>query len=638
MTDTAVFSIDLDDAAFKEFAETFKRFQEQAAAMAETWKASDTIIAQALKNLEHMRVPTMSAEPAEQMAESISGSFFSWAGLTKSAKGFGASVQEGTLSLAKWTGLTSVFSGIVAAGGFYGLSRMAAGVAAQRTGAAQLGTTYGGLTSAQVAFGRLGNAEGIMSGLSQALHSAQGMAPLFSLMGQQAENLRGVDSADALAAILPRLKGLADSAAPGNMRDRIRAMGLDRLGVTVETMKMLKGMSSEEVDDMVKTYQENKKHQELSADAQRNLTEFTRTLQAAGAKMTVILGENLVHLTPIVARVAESFAAVLEKLLKDGGPISQWLENLDKNVLEFAGWIRSPDFLRAVDKFVGDVASAGSLFGAIGGVFGFGEEAPRGGGTPGAGGGGSTPPGDAYKQWKRDGGRTPSPQKKLTPWGPSVPWRERGGNTPAAPRGGSTMPMPTPGEGSHELARRIQAARPDLESEQCVALAKAMVGHRGSVTDWRAGAGALDGTLKPGTPVATFLDRQGRPSDRYDGGVGVGKPGNHTTHAAIFESYARDEAGRITGINVWEQFKGSHGPHRRTYPVGGGFGTRDAKNYRAIMHREGGYLGGSRNPMSHPHLQGARSDVSVHDHSDGGARVALESFRIGPMPSSGTRF
>ena len=56
--------------------------------------------------------------------------------------------------------------------------------------------------------------------------------------------------------------------------------------------------------------------------------------------------------------------------------------------------------------------------------------------------------------------------------------------------------------------------------------------------------------------------------------------------------------GKIIGMDVEEQYKGSGGAHERAYYFGGGRGERDAANYAAIKTASGGYLGGRANPMS----------------------------------------
>jgi hypothetical protein len=120
--------------------------------------------------------------------------------------------------------------------------------------------------------------------------------------------------------------------------------------------------------------------------------------------------------------------------------------------------------------------------------------------------------------------------------------------------------------------------------------------------------------LKPGTPIATFLDRQGRITDKYAGG-GAGTPGAHLDHAAVFQGYTRDKNGNITGMDVSEQYADSHGIHTRHYDNNSKlFGENNAGNYFAIKTNQG-YLGGAANPMT-------RSQVK--DPTDIGLEGALK--------------
>jgi len=160
------------------------------------------------------------------------------------------------------------------------------------------------------------------------------------------------------------------------------------------------------------------------------------------------------------------------------------------------------------------------------------------------------------------------------------------GTTPqATPAGasGSALPSvpPIQGETQQELANRIKSVAPHLKNQQCVTLAKAAVGSTDSVTTWRKGANATENELPVGTPVATFMNRQGGASERYDAG-GTGSPGTMTTHAATVAGYVKDKDGKITGMQVWEQYTGSGGPRLKTYPAGQGFGEKNASNYHAI--------------------------------------------------------
>lgn len=148
-------------------------------------------------------------------------------------------------------------------------------------------------------------------------------------------------------------------------------------------------------------------------------------------------------------------------------------------------------------------------------------------------------------------------------------------------------------EDQQQLAARIKALAPNLANEECVTLARQAAGIAGGVTDWRKGLSATEGRLPIGTPVATFLDRAGNPSEYYDGWQGVGLRGNNTTHAGVVAGYT--PAG---DLQLWEQFAGSGGPRLTTYKRGDPRGgEKDANNYFSINGPDGKPAGTS-NPLA----------------------------------------
>ena len=135
-------------------------------------------------------------------------------------------------------------------------------------------------------------------------------------------------------------------------------------------------------------------------------------------------------------------------------------------------------------------------------------------------------------------------------------------------------------------------------SEECVVIAKVAVDALRTVANWRRGPGVLDHALPTGTPLATFLDREGRPSPLYDAGIGLGKTGNRTTHAAVLAGYDLARGGTIRAIKVYEVYPGSGGVRRKLYPVDdSAFGTGNARNYHAILDHDLTPLGGAANPF-----------------------------------------
>jgi hypothetical protein len=145
-----------------------------------------------------------------------------------------------------------------------------------------------------------------------------------------------------------------------------------------------------------------------------------------------------------------------------------------------------------------------------------------------------------------------------------------------------------------DLYARIRATYPSLTNEQCVELVRKVTGISEGVADWRRGTNVRDERLPVGTPLATFMDRRGNPSQFYDAHQGVGAPGNNTTHAAILAGYTDG------GILVAEQYAGSGGPHLQEYkfndPRGG---EKAAESYYSI-NTPSGAPAGERNPLKEP--------------------------------------
>ncbi|WP_425098358.1 hypothetical protein [Tropicibacter sp. S64] len=133
--------------------------------------------------------------------------------------------------------------------------------------------------------------------------------------------------------------------------------------------------------------------------------------------------------------------------------------------------------------------------------------------------------------------------------------------------------------------------------DECVVLPKVAVNAMRTVGNWRRGARACDRVLPPGTPVATFLGRRGQPSDRWDGGEGLGITGNFTTHSGVLAGYLLDACGGVIGLKLWEIYPGCGRVRRRIYPFDDSlFGTANGRNYHVIHDLDGRPLGGRDNP------------------------------------------
>lgn len=132
---------------------------------------------------------------------------------------------------------------------------------------------------------------------------------------------------------------------------------------------------------------------------------------------------------------------------------------------------------------------------------------------------------------------------------------------------------------------------------ECAVLPKVAVNAMRTVGNWRRGHNAMSVTLPPGTPVASFMHRDGRPSDRWDGGEGLGISKNNTTHSGVLAGYLLDAHGAKIGLKMWELYPGCGRVRRRIILLDDErFGTKNARAFHAILEPDLTPLGGRDNP------------------------------------------
>ena len=334
MADRPIYKIDLDNSAFLKFAETFEKFKGEQAKVSQAWKANERLIAAAEAHFKKMSAgdPTLGKRAvAIRMADAMDGwSGAGWGSISTAAKLLSTNVRAATGFLAKWTGITSVVGSLISAGGIYGLARLSQNVGRQRSSATALGTTWGAQAAASGAFVGIPGAGRIISGLSEATASQQGMWPLFALMGGQAEIFRGGDPVETFASILPTLKSVADQpGAMGSMNERMRAMGLDRLGVGVDTMRLLHALKPEDLKEMISTYRDAEPRMRLSARDQKAMQDFATAIEESETSITNLFGRNLVKFTPVVDKAVGLLTRVVEVMGRDDGPIADGLSKFE---------------------------------------------------------------------------------------------------------------------------------------------------------------------------------------------------------------------------------------------------------------------------------------------------------------------
>lgn len=132
MPNRPILEINLDDSAFQEFQHKFTAYQELLKTLPAFWTAAGKEIEGQKSSFEKIRAEVAAAGDASSKVEKSHGGInkladataISFGLLSTHGKHFAANIHQSTLHLMKWTKLTSVFSGLLGAGGlFAGLAK-----------------------------------------------------------------------------------------------------------------------------------------------------------------------------------------------------------------------------------------------------------------------------------------------------------------------------------------------------------------------------------------------------------------------------------------------------------------------------------------------------------------------------------
>ena len=154
MADKPILEIDIDNTAFKEFQAKFDAYKEACKQLPAAWSEAGNRVEGLSASFEAMVAKMAQANAAVSAIADKTGEAGSdqsmaadaWTRISYNSKHFAGHIAKSTASLAKWTGLTTLFGSILSAGGLYGISRMASGVGAILANATKMITMNGFMT------------------------------------------------------------------------------------------------------------------------------------------------------------------------------------------------------------------------------------------------------------------------------------------------------------------------------------------------------------------------------------------------------------------------------------------------------------------------------------------------------------
>ncbi|NEU95663.1 hypothetical protein [Bradyrhizobium uaiense] len=352
MTARSILQIDVNDQSFRQFNTLFQRYQQQLGSTPLQWRNIAAAQQQGVKGFRDLVFEQATAIAQQRMLGEAHKAALnllrqeenSWTRIRRQTTGVAGNIRDMTGQLMKWGSLTAVFSGLLGAGGLFGISRLTDNVASGRRSALGLGATYGQQRAFGTAFDRFGDPGAILHGVADALGDVRKRASLYNA-GLTDSDLTG-GSAEVSARLIASAKRIADKTDDSVLGTIADVRGFSSLGMNADYLRTLKHTSWEEVNKQHVMFRDRSREYGVGGDTQRAYQDFETALSDAGNRIENVFVRGLAPLIPGMEKLSGSLVRSIENLSKAIPPDA--MERIGKGIETFGTYLGSEDFQRDV--------------------------------------------------------------------------------------------------------------------------------------------------------------------------------------------------------------------------------------------------------------------------------------------------
>ena len=369
MATKSVIQIELDDAPWKNFQKEFKAHTELLNKLPGQWGAVGKSISGLSGAAGRFTASIAKAATEFKKADTSSGKLLValrsadkvTTSLARNTFNLARNLAEATKSLLSWGALTGLISGVLGAGGLFGITRMNQGVAERSGEAKRTNSTYNGSAAVDVAYGALADTNAMMEKINESKQS--GGVDLMKLERYGLKTSDWKDQKDTSKIVYPLLAALQkmQQTAP----EGIKKYFAETFASGFMTFPQLTGLGNEtKLDSMRELEGKARKDTYISPQNQANAAEFLRIMKLQSESLTTIF-MNAVggKLNKPLEHLGASFVNLIRK-----GVNSKEVEGLinatAKGVDQFASYLESGKFSSDLKDFVTGIQQfADRLFG-----------------------------------------------------------------------------------------------------------------------------------------------------------------------------------------------------------------------------------------------------------------------------------
>ncbi|EMH2077730.1 hypothetical protein NO938_003013 [Citrobacter freundii] len=387
MAAKSIIEVDVNDEKFLSFMEKFNEYQAALEDLPEAWRASaqgigDTAretskasseaegmtkafldgvdaLNMMVNNLDRINTSLDDANKRQSdLNKKTAGSSSIFGKLKKDSKEFAGHIKDATVNLLSWGGIVGLFTGVLGAGGLFGLNRLASTASAQRFTSMGLNTSIGALDSTAINYQRAVSNPTATLG---AIRDTQ--ADLSQRWKFQAMGINNPDrSPDQL---LPEMIRAARSifTQTGGTLQGANAYGLTSF-FSIDDLNRFKNMSDAEIDAMEKRAKRDAQLLQITDEQARQWQDFNIQLDYSSQSIKNTFIRGLGPLTPGLTKLSDALSGAIDTVIQSP-ELGKWIDGLAGGIQRFGDYLASPDFKNDVENFMVKVEKLGKVIGKV---------------------------------------------------------------------------------------------------------------------------------------------------------------------------------------------------------------------------------------------------------------------------------
>lgn len=362
MANRPVIDIPVNDAAFNDFVARYNKFTEAVKDLPAQWGQVDAtvqgtsstflemtaaLVNQKLLLNELAKAQRQSTKNEQEALNVEKRRRAEFRGMLEDAKGIAKTVTGITADLFRWVGFSSIISGLVGAGGLWGLDQLANRVSDSRRSAQGLGVTTGQQQALGINYQRYLDVNPDLENIAAA-KSDLGKRWAFGAMGV---NPDGKDPATLMVEMARRAKQLFDGS--NQTQQFAQSRGLLEF-FTMDELRRLHSVSMKELTAAEAGYSRDSRDIGLSDDVSRKWQELSVQMGRAGRQIENVFVDGLTPLVPEISELSASVAKSIKTFMQSDA-LKKLIPELGEGIKWVADYLGSPKFQTDIKNFMADM-------------------------------------------------------------------------------------------------------------------------------------------------------------------------------------------------------------------------------------------------------------------------------------------